>query len=139
VFCLEVFEHLPAEATEEAIEAIYRLSKPQGRVVIGVPHELFLPALFKGTFRMARRYGAFDARPLNVLRAAAGRPPRDRPRRDISPGFAYHHYHNGFDYRSLERSLRQRFTIVSRWFSPIRLFGRALNSEVYYLMQRSGP
>jgi SAM-dependent methyltransferase len=137
VFCLEVFEHLPHRATQEAIVSIHEFLKPQGLAVIGVPHEIFAPALLKGLFRMARRYGAYDARPGNILRAAVGRPPTDRPVQDICPGFSYHHYHLGFDYRNLERRLRERFSVVSRWFSPVRVLGPALNSEVYYLLRRA--
>jgi SAM-dependent methyltransferase len=135
VFCLEVFEHLPEAATTRAICDIDRLLKPDGLAVLGVPHELFFPALVKGVFRMMRRFGAFDARPMNVLRAALGRPPAPRPVKEIAPGFNYHFYHVGFDYRELEARLRSRFEIVSRWFSPARALGPLLNSEVYYLLR----
>jgi SAM-dependent methyltransferase len=137
VFCLEVFEHLPRQATQEALTSIHTLLKPDGIAIIGVPHEILGPALLKGVFRMMRRYGAFDARPFNVLRATVGYPPRNRPERDIAPGFSYHHYHLGFDYRELERHFRPRFKMVSRWFSPLRMLGPALNSEVYYLLRRA--
>jgi predicted SAM-dependent methyltransferase len=53
VFCLEVLEHLPAKETIAAIAEIHRLLKPAGAAVIGVPHELFLPALVKGLFRVS--------------------------------------------------------------------------------------
>jgi SAM-dependent methyltransferase len=135
VFCLEVFEHLPQPATHNAIDTIHRLLKPRGVAIIGVPHEVFLPALAKGVFRMIRRFGAFDARPLNVLNAALGRPPACRPTREIAPGFAYHHYHLGFDHRQLERELKNKFQIISRWFSPAKVLGPVLNSEVYYLLR----
>jgi SAM-dependent methyltransferase len=77
VFCLEVFEHLPEGEMVKAIAEIHRLLKADGVAVIGVPHEVFLPAMIKGLFRMSRRYGDFDARrPGNVLAALCGRPPR---------------------------------------------------------------
>ena len=136
IFCLEVFEHLPQVETDDALAAIYGLAKPGGHVVIGVPHELFLPALAKGLFRMTRRFGSFDARPLNVARAAIGRPPKARPTKEIAPGFSYYRHHVGFDHRQLERALKRRFEIVSRWFSPARALGQVLNSEVYYLLRR---
>ena len=136
VFCLEVFEHLPQKETDAAIAAIHALTKPTGRVVIGVPHEVFLPALVKGLFRMVRRFGAFDARPMNIMRAALGHPPANRPTKQIAPGFSYYRHHVGFDYRKLERSLQPRFEVVSRWFSPSRPLGQVLNSEVYYLLRR---
>ncbi|MDQ2077882.1 bifunctional 2-polyprenyl-6-hydroxyphenol methylase/3-demethylubiquinol 3-O-methyltransferase UbiG [Marinimicrobium sp. ABcell2] len=136
VFCLEVFEHLPPEQTEHAIAEIHRLLKPEGLAVIGVPHELFLPALLKGVFRMGRRYGAFDARPGNILSACRGRAPSERPTTEIAPGKPYHPHHLGFDYRRLEQLLQQRFQLKARWFSPFPLLGASLNSEVYFLLQK---
>ena len=135
VYCLEVFEHLPDRATYEALENIRRFLKPDGFAVIGVPHEIFAPALIKGLFRMVRRYGAFDAKPAHVATAAIGSPPHNRPTQEIAPGFSYHHYHLGFDYRQLEKKIGLRFRIESRWFSPARILGPLLNSEVYYLLR----
>ena len=137
IFSLEVFEHLPEKETDDALAAIHDLTKPGGRVVIGVPHEVFLPALVKGVFRMVRRPGGFDARPSNILRAVAGRRPASRPRKEITPGFSYYRHHVGFDHRELERALERRFEIVSRWFSPAKFLGKVFNSEVYYLLRRA--
>lgn len=139
VFCLEVFEHLPEKETDEAIGAIERVLKPGGTAVIGVPHELFAPALIKGLFRMTRRYGAFDATPANIYAALVGRPPGARPSGAIAPGLEYHFEHLGFDYRVLERRLRSRFDAVRRRFSPAWFLGALLNSEVYFVLRKPGP
>ena len=135
VFCLEVFEHLPKNEVDKAIKEIHRLLKPDGFAVIGVPHELFLPALFKGIFRIFRRYGAFDACFGNVLAAFIGRPPLVRPVSEIAPGVRFHFEHLGFDYRSLDRLLQKQFRITNRWFSPFPILGPILNSEVYFLLE----
>ncbi len=139
VFCLEVFEHLPEKETVEAIKVIHRMLKPDGVAVVGVPHELFLPALVKGLFRMCRRYGDFDASPNNIFAAILGRPPSRRPIAEISPGLLYHFHHLGFDYRTLERILQERLQLVKKWFSPFPIFGAALNSEVYFLLRKAQP
>lgn len=139
VFCLEVFEHLPKEELLKAIAEIHRLLKPDGIGVIGVPHELFLPALLKGLFRMSRRYGDYDASPRNIFAAFLGRPPLQRPTAEISPGFAYHFHHLGFDYRVLEKLLQKRFLLAKKWFSPLPILGSALNSEVYFLFRKAQP
>ena len=133
VFCLEVFEHLPRKETVATIAQIERLLKPGGSAVIGVPHELFMPALVKGVFRAWRRYGDYDANPGNVLLAMLGRPPHARPVAEISPGLPYHFHHLGFDYRALERFLNRRLQLAKRWFSPFPGLGAVFNSEVYYL------
>ncbi len=137
VFCLEVFEHLPEKETADAIAQIHRLLKPEGTAVIGVPHELFAPAMFKGLFRMFRRFGEFDARPGHIMRAALGRPPLRRPSGEISPGLAYHPHHLGFDYRVLRDVLQTRFRLEKKWFSPFPLLGAALNSEVYFMLRKA--
>ncbi len=143
VFCLEVFEHLPEKETLAAIAEIRRLLKSSGVAVIGVPHELFAPALFKGIFRMSRRYGDFDASPRHILAAAVGRPPLLRPTSEISPGLAFHFHHLGFDFRALEQKLRQHFKVEKKRFSPFPSLGAALNSEVYFILRlpsyHSGP
>jgi SAM-dependent methyltransferase len=136
VFCLEVFEHLPEAPTCAAAAEIHRLLKPGGLAVVGVPNELYAPALLKGLFRMGRRFGEFDAQPGNVVSAALGRPPADRPVVEIAPGLPYHPHHLGFDHRRLERALRERFVLVERWFSPLRFGGPALNTEVYLLLRK---
>ena len=137
VFCLEVFEHLPRKETIDALAEIHRLLKSDGLAVIGVPHELFLPAMLKGFFRMARRYGAFDARPSNILAAFLGRPQSDRPISEMAPGVRYHFHHLGFDYRALCQQFQGQFRLLDRFFSPFPIFGAALNSEVYFLLRKA--
>lgn len=137
VFCLEVFEHLPEQQTITAIRQIHRLLKPDGIAVIGVPHELFVPAFVKGVFRMSRRYGDFDASPRNILAAVLGRPPSPRPTSEISPGFAYHFHHLGFDFRTLEHKLQTHFELKQKWFSPFPHLGAFFNSEVYFVCLKS--
>lgn len=137
IFSLEVFEHLPEKETAAAIAGIHRLLKPAGLAVIGVPHELFLPALCKGLFRASRRYGEFDASPGNIFKAVTGHPPQQRPVAEIHPGLRYHFHHLGFDFRVLERMLKQRFQLRRKWFSPVPMLGAVLNSEVYFLLQKA--
>jgi SAM-dependent methyltransferase len=137
VFCLEVFEHLPEKETVQALAEIRRLLKPGGLAVIGVPIEIYFPALVKGIFRISRRYGEFDATPRNVFAAMIGQPPSKRPTTEISSGLNYHFHHLGFDFRCLQRLIAESFPIKRRWFSPFPVLGGMLNSEVYYLLQKA--
>lgn len=136
IFCLEVLEHLPAKETIAAIGEIHRLLKPAGAAVIGVPHELFLPALVKGLFRVSRRHGDFDASFKNIWKATMGRPPLQRPVTEIFPGLPYHYHHLGFDYRVLEHMLGERLQLKRKWFSPFHVLGATFNSEVYFLLRK---
>jgi len=138
VLCTEVFEHLPPATTQDAFGQIAHLLSNAGIGIIGVPLEIFLPALLKGVFRMTRRYGEFDATPAAVLRASLGFPPKDRPRHDGAFGLPYHGYHTGFDHRSFTVALAQHFTICSAAGSPVRWLGTWLNAEMYYVVRRKG-
>lgn len=134
VFCLEVFEHLPPRQTARTIRRIERRLKDGGTLVVGVPNELFLPALIKGLFRMTSRYGSFDARPANVLKATLGRPPRRRPTREITPGLPYHFHHTGFDHRALRRTLSETFEVERQFASPVG--GELLGTEIYLILKK---
>jgi SAM-dependent methyltransferase len=136
VFCLEVFEHLPPRETADALQAIHDLLKPDGLAVIGVPVEIGFPALYKGVFRMSRRYGAFDANVRNVVRSSLFCPPKDRPVSEISPGLEFHRQHTGFDFRSLGTSIRQKFRLEKTSASPFPLFGSWLMPELYFVARK---
>ena len=136
VFCTEVFEHLPDPETAAALDRIERTLTPGGRLVIGVPMELWAPALAKGMFRAARRPGDFDGRPAHVLAAAGGRPPSPRPAVEISAGRAYFPHHAGFDHRRLLAAVRTRFDVARVWGSPAALLPTWLNSEFYLLAHK---
>jgi 2-polyprenyl-3-methyl-5-hydroxy-6-metoxy-1,4-benzoquinol methylase len=139
IFCLEVFEHLPDEQTLNALHAIDNLLDEEGIGVIGVPNGIFLPALFKGLFRMCRRYGDFDASIGNIWRAALGRPPQARPVAEISPSVPYHFQHLGFDYRVFRKLLTDLFCVQSIYGSPFTGLGIQFSSEVYFIVHKKEP
>ncbi len=139
IFCLEVFEHLPKMETENALGQFKRLLSSYGRAVIGVPIEIGIPALYKGIFRMSRRFGAFDATIKNVVLATLCFPPKERPLLEIAPGLAFHHKHMGFDYRIFQALLHMRFRLQKVTTSPFSIFGTYLNPEVNFLVQKANP
>jgi SAM-dependent methyltransferase len=136
VFCLEVFEHLPPKEMTEALSDIARLLSEDGYLIIGVPIEIGLPALYKGLFRMTRRFGAFDATLTNILACAVGRPPLDRPILEICDGRWYHRDHVGFDHRRFQSTLSERFDIKAVCATPVPTLGVHINPEAYFLAQR---
>ena len=136
VFCMEVFEHLPARQTTDALAAIHRLLSPVGTAMIGVPVEVFAPAVFKGVFRMTRSRGTYDANIRNIVRAALGFPPRDRPVAEIMESTPYYYEHLGFDHRKLRQQLQEQFLVRRTVGSPAKLLPTWLNSELYFLLQK---
>lgn len=130
--CLEVFEHLPLRETADTLAVINRVLSAQGTATFGLPVEIGIPALYKGLFRMTRRFGDFDANFSNVFAAVAGHPPAERPCGEIAPGFRYHFAHMGFDHRRFRKVLEASFRIRKTTFSPFPLLGAAVNPEVYF-------
>lgn len=137
VFCLEVLEHLPERETREVFDNMSRLLKAGGRLIIGVPNEIYLAGLVKGIFRMTRRYGDYDARIGNILKSAFGRPPLDRPVAELDRGLRYIFRHTGFDYRRLQRMLAADFDITEIYGSPLSGWPLFFNSEVYFMCRNT--
>lgn len=136
IYCLEVFEHLPEPTIAQTIGELNLLLHAGSEAIIGVPIETGLPALYKGLFRMARRFGEHDARPSHVLRAALGAPPRERPLADLAAGVRVHPHHLGFDHRALRRALQLQFSLRRESASPFPPLGAALNPEAYFVCSR---
>lgn len=136
IFCLEVFEHLPEKETEDALRDFSSLLKINGKAIIGVPIEIGIPALYKGLFRMTRRFNSFDASVKNVLSATFFKPPQNRPVSEITPGFSFHFEHMGFDYRKLKLLLNSKFEIIKTITSPSKITGALLNPEIYFVIKK---
>ena len=136
VFCLEVFEHLPAREYAQALSDIFDLLKPGGYAILGVPVETGIPALYKGLFRMTRRYGAFDANIKNIALALIGRPPTQRPVSETEAGISYLYDHMGFKHRDMKRQLCKHFNVIRQSASPFPWFGSWLMPEVYFVIQK---
>ncbi len=135
IFCLEVFEHLPDGPLEQALAIQKKLLKKDGRLILGVPNELFLPALLKGSFRLTRRYGEVDAIPLNILKATLGRPPLNRPQ-VLFDDLPYIIRHMGFDYRKFRKTVEKYFNIEKTYGSPLPVLPLSLNFEIYFVCSK---
>ncbi|HZJ95839.1 MAG TPA: class I SAM-dependent methyltransferase [Thiopseudomonas sp.] len=137
VYSLEVFEHLPEKELNDSLDSIFSILKPDGIFIVGVPNELFFAAIYKGLFRMVRRFGEFDATPGNILKCSLGQPPTARPIGEISPGMQYHFHHLGFDHRQLRKLLTQKFECQKIVFSPFRFLGLWGSPEIYYVLHKA--
>lgn len=133
IFCLEVLEHLPEKELNGVLDTLKKLAKDKAIIIIGVPNEIYLPALIKGLFRMTRRYGDVDAVPSNIFKASAGIPPGHRPVSELSAGLPYIFRHMGFDYRELKMRLQHHFHIRQIYGSPLPFLPLSLNFEIYFI------
>ena len=136
IFCLEVFEHLPSLETQEVFNAFLKLLRPNGIIIVGIPVEVGIPALYKGVFRMIRRYGSYDANIKNITKSFIGNPPSKRPLIEIAPGFNYHSAHMGFDHRNFEKQCKTHFEIIKKSSSPFNIFGSFFMPELNFVMKK---
>lgn len=132
LFCLEVFEHLTEETTLKEFTEFKRLIRPGGKIIIGVPNEVYFAALFKGALRIKRRFGTEDGSLINILKSAAGFPPKKRTISEFD-GLPYIIRHMGFDYRKFRKQLAEHFTIDKSYCSPFPGLPLLFNLEVYFI------
>ncbi len=142
VFCLEVLEHLPPAETENAICAIFQILKPGGKLIVGVPVEVGIPALYKGFYRMAQRFVRSDADLKNVnlkntMLSFLGFASRNRTVHEIVPGLNFYFEHTGFDYRVLKGSIEQFFYLVKVARCPFPFLGSWFMPEIYFVAEKA--
>ncbi len=134
IFCLEVFEHLADAQIESALNVMANQLAVGGKIVVGVPNEIYLAAFFKGLFRAVRRRNDYDANWKRILGSTLGCPPQDRPMEELQPGMPYCYYHMGFDYRKLQKMLLKKFQVEKIYGSPFVGLPLVLNSEVFFIL-----
>ncbi len=132
IFCLEVFEHLTPEIIRGEFKEFQRLLRKDGRIIIGVPNEIYLAAFFKGALRLKRRHGDSDAVPVNIIKAGLGFPPEKREVVDFD-GLPYILRHMGFDYRKFKSLLTDYFDIEKVYGSPFPRAPVLFNLEIYFI------
>ena len=142
VTCMEVLEHCADAERLRVLDTLARLTRPGGRVIVSVPIEIGPALLGKQFFRAVaawRGHGDYGHRetytPREMMRAVLGRPRLARAVHTVTGPDGPHTYcgHKGFDWRVLEREVRQRFAVERRMFSPLPLLGPVLNSQVWFV------
>jgi SAM-dependent methyltransferase len=138
-FCTETLEHVPDALP--ILDAICTYCRPGARVVITVPIEVGPSLLGKQVGRylagLRRPYG-YESYRLGELFSAAvlwnARAFESSHRRaDLT-----FKGHKGFDFRDIERALRERMRIERTVFSPLPPMGRLMNSTVMWLCRTAG-
>jgi SAM-dependent methyltransferase len=142
VTCMEVLEHCLDPERVRVLDDLRRLAAPDGRIVISVPIEIGPALLGKQFFRAVaawRGHGDYKHRetysPGELLSAALARPNLVRAEYTVEGPSGPFRYcgHKGFDWRVLEREIRERFVAERRLFTPLGPLGPILNSQVWFL------
>jgi 2-polyprenyl-3-methyl-5-hydroxy-6-metoxy-1,4-benzoquinol methylase len=130
IACLEVLEHLSREDQLSVLRQIKNLLDQKGLIVVSVPIEIGPSSLIKNTFRALHHEYQENMQASNVVRSLLGM------RITRTSQKAYFPTHTGFDFRDLEQLfINARLTITRKCFSPLPLLGKALNSQIIYLLE----
>lgn len=104
-------------------------------LIIQVPNEIFLSAFVRGSFRMYRRYGTYDANIKNVFRAVIGSPPKDRYLM-FNESSTFINSHMGFDHCQLIKKIEKVFKIEEVFGGPVPFLPLVFNTEVNILCRK---
>jgi SAM-dependent methyltransferase len=131
--CTEALEHIPNPAG--ILDAICRYCRPGASVLITVPIEIGPSLVGKQVGRylagLRRPYGYESYRLRELFSAAVLWNTRAFDSSHTRPD-ATQTGHKGFDFRDIERALRQRMDIEQTLFSPFPPLGAVLNSTVMW-------
>ena len=142
VTCMETLEHCTDAERVRVVGELARLCSPNGRIIISVPIEIGPALAGKQLFRAIaawRGHGDYHHRetytPKELLSAIAGRRTLARPEYCVDTPYGPVRYcgHKGFDWRILERELRERIQVETRLFTPMPALKGLLNSQVWFV------
>ena len=131
VTCFEVLEHFNSKNQREILTNIDSLLKRNGRVVISVPIEIYLPSIVKN---VRRRLSLHRRKPVytlkNMFKALCG---RDIPEIREAEGFLPH---IGFNHKKLEQLFSDIFQIERKSYSPFGCLNAHFNSQIFYVLKK---
>ncbi|MBD2576104.1 class I SAM-dependent methyltransferase [Oscillatoria sp. FACHB-1406] len=133
ILCTETLEHVGN--AEGAIADFLPYAKPGAKIIISVPIEVGPSLLVKQIGRyfanLKGRYGYERYRISELVSASLFWDAESFPsshREDVEL-----RAHKGFDYRKLEKIVKDKIAIERRYFSPFPLLGNLLNSTVVWV------
>jgi len=130
ISCLEVLEHLSEENQRAQICRMRDMLCDDGMLVISVPIEIGFASFCKNIARIILRQTHPNTSVGTVLKSLFGIK-IDRGDEEYKPS------HIGFYYPDFEKIvLSEKLDIKTKLFSPIRLFGRIMNSQVFYIITK---
>jgi len=145
VVCMEVLEHCPDDLQSGVLDQLHRVSAADAALVVSVPIEIGLSLAAK---QLARGVAAWRGlseyedreryRVSEFVRMLCARAETSIPRVETTAEFRDGHTlrytgHKGFNWRTLENRIRERFTLERRVCSPMPLAGPWLNSQVWFV------
>lgn len=130
VICLEVLEHFSKKLQIEHIEAIKKLTDYTSIIIISVPLEIGLNALFKNIIRILVGQKQSNTSFKSVTKAVLGY-------KDNRQQSGYINSHVGFNHKTLEELFKKNnLKIIKKHYSPFKYLFGILNSQIFYVLKR---
>jgi SAM-dependent methyltransferase len=148
VACMEVLEHCPDDIQTVVLDQMRDVTAAGGTVVISVPIEIGPTLAAKQAARglialgglkeysTRERYAPGELMRMVFAGPGTGFPREEYAGSDSSGRPSRFTGHKGFNWKTLERAIGDRFSIQRRLFSPMPLLGSLLNSQVWFVCRR---
>lgn len=133
ITCFEVLEHLTPENQEKELLNMINLLETDGMIIVSVPIEKGLSSLLKNIIRILSNQKHSNTNLKTIIKSFLGIY-LDRG------NTSYIHSHIGFYYNDLEKLFdKVGLNIHRKFFSPIKILGPLLNSQIFYILNYNEP
>jgi 2-polyprenyl-3-methyl-5-hydroxy-6-metoxy-1,4-benzoquinol methylase len=148
VVCMEVLEHCPDDIQAEVLDRIKTITAPDGTVVISVPIEIGPPLVAKQLVRAVvamsglkeyawrERYTPGELMTMLCAGKSTAFPREEHIGQIDETRKSRYTGHKGFNWRKLQESIRARFVIERRLFTPLAPLGPWGNSQVWFVCRK---
>jgi 2-polyprenyl-3-methyl-5-hydroxy-6-metoxy-1,4-benzoquinol methylase len=148
VTCMEVLEHCPDRIQIDVLDRIARVTAVDGLVIISAPIEVGPSLAAKHLARSVvamrglteytngERYRMSEFARMLFARRGTAIVRDEQTAIDEEGRVSSFTGHKGFNWRSLEVLIGRRFIIEHRLFTPMRLMGPMLNSQVWFVCRK---
>ena len=130
VTCFEVLEHFSKENQDKHIKDIIKLTSNDGTIIISVPLEIGLTALFKNSIRFLLGQKHSNTNLKTISKAMLGL-------KDSRTQAGYINSHVGFNHNDLECVFKDNnLRIIKKQYSPFKYLYGLLNSQIFYVLKK---
>ena len=130
VTCFEVLEHFNSLEEENILVNISNLLNENGKTIISVPIEIYLPSFIQNIIRLT--YHKLNISYLkNTFKALFA---IEIP--EIRESNGYIGTHLGFNHKKFEKILSKYFIIEKKIYSPFKFLNSYFNSQVFYVAKK---
>ncbi len=148
ITCMEVIEHCTDSQRHEVLQNIRKLMDRDARVVISVPVEIgptliakhfvrwFLALTGFPGYQYREKYSVFE---FFKMLFAGKNTKFQRPiysTQDPNGETRSWHGHKGFNWRSFQAELEEKFTVESMYFTPIDIVAGFFSSQVWFICRQ---